>query len=92
MLLKFTQKWDINIVQNDFTLELLTLTLGSNISHNQISNSIKNVTSSLEDLSCLGGVAGDAWLNKSGNTELVRVPGVPKPLGSPLRFFKYTKN
>lgn len=34
-------------------------------------------TSSLEDLSWRGGVAGDAWLNRSGNTLLVRVLGVP---------------
>lgn len=43
-------------------------------------------TSSLEDLSCRGGVAGEAWLNKSGKTLLVRVPGVPRPLLSPPRF------
>lgn len=34
-------------------------------------------TSSLVDLSWRGGVAGDAWLNKSGSTLLVRVPCEP---------------
>lgn len=34
-------------------------------------------TSSLDDLSCRGGVAGDAWLSRSGRTLLVRVLGVP---------------
>lgn len=42
--------------------------------------------SSLADLSCRGGVAGDAWLSKSGRTLLVRWPGVPKLLFSPPRF------
>lgn len=32
-----------------------------------------DVTSSLVDLSCLGGVAGDAWDNRSGSTLLVRL-------------------
>lgn len=36
---------------------------------------ILKLTSSLVDLSCLGGVVGwPAWLNKSGSTELVRDP------------------
>lgn len=42
-------------------------------------------TSSLDDLSWRGGVAGDAWLSRSGNTLLVRVFGVP-PLFS-ARFY-----
>jgi len=41
------------------------------------------LTSSLDDLSWRGGVAGDAWLSRSGRTLLVRVPGVPRPLLSP---------
>lgn len=46
-----------------------------------------NLTSSLDDLSWRGGVAGEAWLRRSGKTLLVRVPGVPKPpLLSPPRF------
>lgn len=45
-------------------------------------------TSSLDDLSWRGGVAGDAWLNKSGKTLLVRVFGAP--LFSP-RFYNLGK-
>lgn len=39
--------------------------------------------SSLADLSWRGGVAGDAWLSRSGRTLLVRWPGVPRLLFSP---------
>lgn len=41
------------------------------------------LTSSLADLSWRGGVAGDAWLSRSGRTLLVRWPGVPRLLFSP---------
>jgi len=40
------------------------------------------LTSSLDDLSWRGGVAGDAWLSRSGRTLLVLVPGVPNPVPS----------
>lgn len=46
-------------------------------------NVLALLTSSLDDLSWRGGVAGDAWLSRSGRTLLVRVPGVPRPLLSP---------
>uniref|UniRef100_A0A2M4B350 Putative secreted protein n=1 Tax=Anopheles triannulatus TaxID=58253 RepID=A0A2M4B350_9DIPT len=45
-----------------------------------------SLTSSLTDLSWLGGVAGDACLSRSGRTLLVRWPGVPRLLFSPERF------
>lgn len=86
---RFKVKKQITIKNRNSELEQESRT---HKTHSEISSRLINtcinfagalLTSSLDDLSWRGGVAGDAWLSRSGKTLLVRVPGVPRPLLSP---------